>query len=87
MPDFPSERENITTGAPSTITIKTYEANTKKANKLKISILTFCGLGTFCLISLLIGVFLMLAPTSSEEIVNFEVPIWKQFAGNCKATR
>ena len=32
MPDFPSEFENITTGAPSTITIKTYEVNTKKAN-------------------------------------------------------
>ena len=49
--------------------------STQKKRIIKISILTFCGLGTLCLISLLIGVFLMLPPTSSEEIVNFEVPI------------
>ena len=49
--------------------------STQKKRIIKISILTFCGFGTLCLISLLIGVFLMLPPTSSEEIVNFEVPI------------
>ena len=32
MPDCPSERENITTGVPSKITIKTHGVNTKKAN-------------------------------------------------------
>ena len=49
--------------------------STQKKRIIKISILTFCGLGTLCLIGLLIGVFLMLPPTSSEEIVNFEVSI------------
>ena len=37
--------------------------------------MTFCGLGALCLISLSIGAFLMLPPSSSEEVVNFEVPI------------
>lgn len=32
MSDRPSERENITTGMPSIITIKTHGVNTKKAN-------------------------------------------------------
>ena len=49
--------------------------STLKKRIIKISILTFCGLCTLCLIGLLIAVFLMLPPTSSEEIVNFEVPI------------
>ena len=49
--------------------------STQKKRIIKISILTFCGLGMLCLIGLSIGVFLMLPPTSSEEVVNFEVPI------------
>ena len=49
--------------------------STQKKRIIKISILIFCGLGTLCLIGLSIGVFLMLPPTASEEVVNFEVPI------------
>ena len=49
--------------------------STQKTRIIKISILALCGLGTLCLIVLLVGIFLMLPPTSSEEAVNFEVPI------------
>ena len=42
--------------------------------KIKIGILTLCCLGALCLIVLLIGVSLTLPPTSSEEVVNFDVP-------------
>ena len=42
-------------------------------SKIKIIILTLCGFGALCLILLLIGIFLMLPPTTSEEIVNFDV--------------
>ena len=44
-----------------------------KTLKIKIVILTLCCLGALCLTALLIGVFLMLPPTSSEEVVNFDV--------------
>ena len=46
-----------------------------KRRKIKIGILTFCCLGALCLISLLIGASLTLPPTSSEEVVNFDVPV------------
>ena len=49
--------------------------STKKNRIIKISLLAFCGLGVLCLIVLLLGVFLILPPTDSEEVVNFEVPI------------
>ena len=49
--------------------------STQKKRILKISILTFCGLGTLCLIGLSIGVLLTLPLSSSEEVVNFEVPM------------
>ena len=37
--------------------------------------MAFCGIGVFCFIGLSVAVFLLLPPTSSEEIVNFDVPI------------
>ena len=37
--------------------------------------MAFCGIGVLCLIALSVAVFLILPPTSSEEIVNFEVPV------------
>ena len=45
-----------------------------KKRKIKIGILTLCGLGVLCLIVLLIGVSLTLPPSSSEEVVSFDVP-------------
>ena len=49
--------------------------STKKNQIIKISLLIFCGLNVLCLIVLLIGVFLILPPTASEDVVNFQVPI------------
>ena len=46
----------------------------QKTRIIKIVILALCGLGTLCLMILLVGVYLTSAPSSSEEIVNFEVP-------------
>ena len=46
----------------------------KIRNSKKIVILTLCSLGALCLTVLLIGMFLVLPPTSSEEVVNFDVP-------------
>ena len=46
----------------------------QKTRIIKIIILTFCGLGVLCLIALLVGVYLTSPPSSSKEIVNFEVP-------------
>ncbi len=46
-----------------------------KTRKIKIGILTLCCLGTLCLIVLLIGASLTLPPTSSKEVVNFDVPV------------
>ena len=45
-----------------------------KTRKIKIGILTLCCLGILCLIVLLIGVSLTLPPSSSEEVVSFDVP-------------
>ena len=50
------------------------DTSLSKTLKIKIGILTFCCLGALCLIVLLIGVSLTLPPTSSEEVVNFDVP-------------
>ena len=44
-----------------------------KTQKIKIVLLALCCLGALCLTVLLIGVLLMLPPTSSEEVVNFDV--------------
>ena len=49
--------------------------STEKKTVIKITLLAFCGIGVFCFIALSVAMFLMLPPTSSEEIVNFEVPI------------
>ncbi len=49
--------------------------STEKKRTIKITLLVFCAIGVFCLIALSVAMFLMLPPTSSEEIVNFEVPI------------
>ena len=49
--------------------------STEKKRVIKIILLAFCGVGVFCLIALSVVVFLMLPPSSSEEIVNFEVLI------------
>ena len=46
----------------------------KIRNIKKIVILTLCSLGALYLTVLLIGMFLVLPPTSSEEVVNFDVP-------------
>ena len=46
----------------------------KIRNIKKIAILTLCSLGGLCLTVLLIGMFLTSSPTSSEEVVHFEVP-------------
>ena len=46
-----------------------------KTRKIKIGILTLCCLGALCLIVLLIGASLTLPPTSSKEVVNFDVPV------------
>ena len=46
----------------------------KIQNIKKIVILALCSLGALCLTVLLIGMFLVLPPTSSEEVVNFDVP-------------
>ena len=50
------------------------DTSLSKTRKIKIGILTLCCLGALCLIVLLIGVSLTLPPTSSEEVVNFDVP-------------
>ena len=47
----------------------------EKQQVIKIILLAFCGIGVLCLIALSVAVFLILPPTSSEEIVNFEVPV------------
>ena len=41
---------------------------------MKIGVLALCGFGILCLIVLLVGVSLTLPPTSSKEVVNFDVP-------------
>ncbi|MDE0466465.1 MAG: endolytic transglycosylase MltG [Candidatus Poribacteria bacterium] len=46
----------------------------KTRNIKKIVILALCSLVALCLTVLLIGMFLVLPPTSSEEVVNFDVP-------------
>ena len=46
----------------------------KKTRNIKIVILTLCSFGILCLTVLLIGMFLTSPPTSSEEVVNFDVP-------------
>ena len=46
----------------------------KTRNIKKRVILTLCSLAALCLTVLLIAVFLTLPPTSSEEVVNFDVP-------------
>ena len=45
-----------------------------KTRNIKIGILTGCFLGALCLLSLSVGITLTLPPTSSEEVVNFDVP-------------
>ena len=42
--------------------------------KIRIGVLTFCGLAILCLIALLIGMFLMSPPSSSGDVVNFDIP-------------
>ena len=49
--------------------------STRKKRVIQIILLAFCGVGVLCLIALSVVVFLVLPPSSSEEIVNFEVPI------------
>ena len=49
--------------------------STEKQRIIKITLLAFCGIGALCLIALSVAVFLILPPTSSEEVVNFEVPV------------
>ena len=49
--------------------------STQKKRVIKITLLVFCGVGVLCLIALSVVVFLVLPPSSSEDIVNFEVPI------------
>ena len=49
--------------------------STEKKRIIKITVLAFCSIGVLCLIALSVAVFLILPPTSSEEIVNFEVPV------------
>ena len=49
--------------------------STEKKRILKISLLAFCGIGVLCLIALSVAVFLMLPLSSSEDMVNFEVPV------------
>ena len=51
------------------------DTSLSKTRKIKIGILTLCCFGALCLIVLLIGISLTLPPTSSEEVVNFEVSI------------
>lgn len=46
-----------------------------KMGKIRIGLLTLCSLAILCLIVLLIGVFLMSPPTSSGEVVNFDIPV------------
>lgn len=46
----------------------------RKMGKIRIGVLTLCGLAILCLIVSLIGVFLMSPPTSSEAVVNFDIP-------------
>ena len=50
------------------------ESIKKIRNIKKIVILVLCSLAALCLTVLLIAVFLTLPPTSSEEVVNFDVP-------------
>ena len=45
-----------------------------KTGKIRIAVLTLCSLAILCLIVSLIGVFLMSAPSSSEVVVNFDIP-------------
>ncbi len=53
--------------------------STKKRRVIKISLSVFCGIGVLSLIALSVAVFLILpptsSPTSSQEVVNFEVPV------------
>ena len=49
------------------------DTSLSKTSKIKIVIRTLCCLGVLCLTALSISVFLMLPPTSSEEVVNFDV--------------
>ena len=45
-----------------------------KMRKIRIGVLTLCSLAILCLIVSLIGVFLVSPPTSSGEVVNFDIP-------------
>ena len=45
-----------------------------KMGKIRIGILTLCGLVFLCLIVLLIAGFLVSAPTSSGDVVDFDIP-------------
>jgi len=46
-----------------------------RTRKIHVGILTLCCLSALCLIILLIGVSLTRPPTSSEEVINFDVPV------------
>ncbi|MDE0688505.1 MAG: endolytic transglycosylase MltG [Candidatus Poribacteria bacterium] len=46
-----------------------------RTRKIHVGILTLCCLSVLCFIALLIGVSLTRPPTSSEEVVNFDVPV------------
>ena len=59
--------------SPSVESPSRQDTSLSKIPKIKIVILTLCCLGALCLIALLIAVFLMLPPASSEEVVNFDV--------------
>ena len=45
-----------------------------RIGKMRIAILILCSLAILCLVVLLIGVFLVSAPSSSEVVVNFDIP-------------
>ena len=45
-----------------------------RIGKIRIAILTLCSLAILCLIASLIAVFLVSAPSSSEVVVNFDIP-------------
>ncbi len=45
-----------------------------RIGKMRIAIVTLCSLDILCLIASLIGVFLVSAPSSSEVVVDFDIP-------------
>ena len=66
-------REGPTIGVPDNHELRGMGSK-QKTQLIKIVILTLCGLGSLCLIALLVGMYLTSPPSSSEAIVNFEVP-------------